>query len=229
MSRERRGRLTAGRTPGASTTSGASSAARRANTTRSSPRTTPSSACRRERASEYYLPDDLTNQAIGWLHAGARPGPGQALLHVLLDRLRATRRTRSPTEWSEKYRGKFDQGWDKLREETFAAAEAARRDPGRRQADPAPDALPGLGLAQRRREELYARQMEVYAGFQENADWNVGRLLDAIDELGELDNTLVLYIFGDNGASMEGTDHRLVQRVDDAERHPADPASSSSR
>ena len=53
--------------------------------------------------------------------------------------------------------------------------------------------------------KLYAWQIEVYAGYEENADWNVGRLLDAIEELGELDNTLVIYIFGDNGASLEGT------------------------
>jgi arylsulfatase len=47
--------------------------------------------------------------------------------------------------------------------------------------------------------------MEVYAGFQENADWNIGRLIDAIQDMGELDNTLVIYIFGDNGSSIEGT------------------------
>ena len=52
---------------------------------------------------------------------------------------------------------------------------------------------------------FYARQMEVFAGYSENADYNVGRVIDAIDELGELDNTLVIWIWGDNGASMEGT------------------------
>ena len=54
-------------------------------------------------------------------------------------------------------------------------------------------------------QRLYARQMEVYAGFSENADWNIGRVIDAIEEMGELDNTLVIYIWGDNGASMEGS------------------------
>ena len=62
-----------------------------------------------------------------------------------------------------------------------------------------------MGLSSDNEKKLYARQMEVYAGFQENADWNVGRLLDAVQEMGELENTLVFYIFGDNGASMEGT------------------------
>ena len=64
--------------------------------------------------------------------------------------------------------------------------------------------LPGLGLAHRREKKLYARQMEVYAGYQENADHNVGRLLDAIEEMGDLDNTLIIWIWGDNGASLEG-------------------------
>ena len=70
---------------------------------------------------------------------------------------------------------------------------------------PRPDALPAWDSLSESEKKLYARQMEVYAGFQENADWNIGRLLDAVEEMGELDNTLVIYIFGDNGASLEGT------------------------
>ena len=65
--------------------------------------------------------------------------------------------------------------------------------------------LPGLGGRARHLKAFYARQMEVYAGYSENADYNVGRVIDAIEELGELDNTLILWIWGDNGASMEGT------------------------
>ena len=56
--------------------------------------------------------------------------------------------------------------------------------------------------------------MEVFAGYSENADWNVGRMLDSIDEMGDLDNTLIIYIWGDNGASMEGTSDWLLQRDD---------------
>ena len=70
---------------------------------------------------------------------------------------------------------------------------------------PRPDALPAWDSLSDSEKRLYARQMEVYAGYQENADWNVGRLLDAVEEMDERDNTLVFYIFGDNGASMEGT------------------------
>ena len=108
-------------------------------------------------------------------------------------------------EWSEKYRGKFDQGWDVLREETFERQKQLGVIPPDAVLTPRPDALPAWDSLSDSEKKLYARQMEVYAGFQENADWNVGRLLDAVEEMGELDNTLVIYIFGDNGASLEGT------------------------
>ena len=108
-------------------------------------------------------------------------------------------------EWSEKYRGKFDQGWDVLREETFERQKQLGVIPADAVLTPRPDALPAWDSLSENEKTLYARQMEVYAGFQENADWNVGRLLDAVEEMGERDNTLVIYIFGDNGASLEGT------------------------
>ena len=133
---------------------------------------------------------------------GARRG--EALLHVLL-----TGCSHAPHHvahsWADKYKGKFDQGWDKLREETFTRqkalgvvpsdAELTERDPAFPAWDDVPDKLKGY----------YARQMEVYAGFSENADYNVGRVIDAVSELGELDNTMIIWIWGDNGASMEGT------------------------
>ena len=65
--------------------------------------------------------------------------------------------------------------------------------------------MPAWDSLDENHKRLYARQMEVYAGYCENADWNVGRVIDAIEEMGELENTLVIYIWGDNGASMEGT------------------------
>ncbi len=154
--------------------------------------------------SEYYLPDDLTDQAAKWLHAvraqdQTKPwfiyystGCAHAPHHVAM-------------EWSEKYRGKFDQGWDALREETFERQKRLGVIPRDAVLTPRPDELPAWDSLSDSEKRLYARQMEVYAGYEENADWNVGRLLDAVAEMGELDNTLVFYIFGDNGASMEGT------------------------
>jgi arylsulfatase A-like enzyme len=85
------------------------------------------------------------------------------------------------------------------------SAEAPRGGPGRRRADPPNDAFPAWDFLDADQRRLYARQMEVYAGYSENADHNVGRVLDAIAEMGELEDTLVIWIWGDNGSSMEGT------------------------
>ena len=157
-----------------------------------------------EDGAEFYLPDALTDKTIAWLHAvraqdQSKPwfayyatGCAHAPHHV-------------PAEWSDKYRGQFDQGWDRLREEIFERQKALGVIPGDTVLTPRPDTFPAWDTLSENEKNLYARQMEVYAGFQENADANVGRLLDAIDEMGELENTLVIYIFGDNGASLEGT------------------------
>ena len=153
---------------------------------------------------EYYLPDDLTDKAVGWLHAVRAQDPGKPwFLFYSTGCSHAPHQV--PAEWSDKYRGRFDAGWDAYREQTFARQKQLGVIPGNAELTPRPAALPAWDSLSAEEKKLYARQMEVYAGFQENADWNVGRLLDAIDEMGELDDTLVLYIWGDNGASMEGT------------------------
>ncbi|HEY7327330.1 MAG TPA: arylsulfatase [Gemmataceae bacterium] len=157
------------------------------------------------RGKDYYFPTDMANRTINWIREQKEqspdrpffvyyaPGSSHAPHHV-------------PAEWADKYKGKFDQGWDKLREETFARqkklgvipanAKLTSRDP----AFPAWDSLP----ADQKR--LYARQMEVFAGFQENCDHEIGRVISAVEEQGLADNTLILYIWGDNGSSMEGTE-----------------------
>ena len=157
-----------------------------------------------EDGKEYYWPDDLTNQAARWLHKVRAQDPEKPWFVYY-----STGCSHAPhqvaVEWSAKYRGKFDQGWDKLREEIFERQKELGVIPPDTVLTPRPDALPAWDSLTESEKTLYARQMEVYAGFQENADWNVGRLLDAVEEMGELDNTLVIYIFGDNGASLEGT------------------------
>ena len=153
---------------------------------------------------EYYWPDDLTDQAVRWLHeVRAQDHEKPWFIYYSTGCSHAPHQV--AVEWSEKYRGKFDQGWDVLREETFERQKALGVIPPDAVLTPRPDALPAWDSLSDSERKLYARQMEVYAGFQENADWNVGRLLDAVEEMGELDNTLVIYIFGDNGASLEGT------------------------
>jgi arylsulfatase len=151
----------------------------------------------------YYFPDDLSDKTIDWLHRvrAERPaapwfvyystGCSHAPHHV-------------PREWSDKYSGKFDHGWDVEREETLARQKELGVVPPDAEL-PTNDAFPKWDTLSETEKQLYARQMETYAGYSENADWNVGRVLAAIEEMGELDNTLVIWIWGDNGASMEGT------------------------
>ena len=152
----------------------------------------------------YYLPDDMADKTIDWLHAirgqdATKPffayfstGCSHAPHHV-------------SEQWAAKYKGKFDQGWDKLREETFARQKELGVIPPDAELTERDDAFPAWDDVPDKLKAFYARQMEVYAGYSENADYNAGRVIDAIDELGELDDTLVLWIWGDNGASMEGT------------------------
>ena len=122
----------------------------------------------------------------------------------------------------DKYKGEFDQGWDELREETFARQKQLGVDPGRRGADAADRRDAGLGLADETQQApLRAPDGGLRRATQENADWNVGRVVDAIEEMGELDNTLVIYIWGDNGASMEGTLTGTFNELTMHERHPA--------
>ena len=108
-------------------------------------------------------------------------------------------------EWADRYRGQFDEGWDVYRRKTFERQKELGIIPADAELTERPDLFPAWDSLSDNEKKLYARQMEVFAGFSENADFNVGRLLDAIDDLGESDNTLIFYIWGDNGASMEGT------------------------
>jgi arylsulfatase A-like enzyme len=153
---------------------------------------------------DFYLPDAMTDKTIQWIHEvtahnDAKPwfvyystGCAHAPHHV-------------PDVWAAKYRGKFDAGWDVYREETFARQKALGVIPPDTELTPRSDAFPAWDSLPEEEKRLYARQMEVYAGYQENADHNVGRILDELERMGELDNTLVFYIWGDNGASLEGT------------------------
>ena len=152
----------------------------------------------------YYFPDDITNKTVEWLHA-VRAQDAEKPWFVYY----STGATHAPhhvaKEWADKYKGQFDDGWDAYRERTLERQKRLGVVPADTELTPRPDPYPAWDSLSDVERRLYARQMEVFAGFSENADWNVGRLLDAVEEMGEMDNTLVLYIWGDNGASMEGT------------------------
>ena len=153
---------------------------------------------------QYYFPDDITDKSVEWLHAvRAQDATKPWMLFYSTGCAHAPHHV--APEWADRYKGKFDQGWDKLREEVFARQKALGIIPEDTELTERPDAFPAWDSLSDAQRKLYVRQMEVYAGYQENADWNVGRLLDSIEEMGDLDNTLVIYIWGDNGASLEGT------------------------
>jgi arylsulfatase A-like enzyme len=152
---------------------------------------------------KYNFMTDMTDQAIKWVTAEKSltpdrpffiyfaPGATHAPHHV-------------PKEWIEKYKGKFDQGWDKVREETLARQIALGVVPAGTALAPKPEAIKDWDKLSPDEKRLFARQMEVFAAFGEYADMETGRLVDAIKDVGQLDNTLVIYIVGDNGASAEG-------------------------
>lgn len=152
----------------------------------------------------YYFPDDLTDKAVEWLHGvRAQNATKPWMMYYSTGCSHAPHHVSK--EWADRYKGRFDAGWDKLREETFERQKRLGVVPADCELTPRPDLLPAWDGLSDEQKELYARQMEVFAGYSENADWNIGRLLDAIEEMGDLDNTLVIFAWGDNGASLEGT------------------------
>ena len=153
---------------------------------------------------DFYFPDAMADKAIEWLH-GVRAQDEQKPFFMYFSTGCAHAPHHVPKHWADKYAGRFDEGWDRYREATFERQKKLGVVPEDTELTPRNDAMPAWDSLTDGQKKLYARQMEVYAGFQENADHNVGRVLDALEEMGELDDTLVIYIWGDNGASMEGT------------------------
>lgn len=153
---------------------------------------------------DYYFTTDMTDKAIAWIEAQQTLTPDKPFFTYF-----ATGATHAPhhcpKEWIEKYKGKFDMGWDKLREQTLARQIEMGIVPAGTKLAPKPAAIKDWDSLTTREQELYAHQFEVFAGFAEFTDHEVGRLLDALREKGILDNTLVFYIVGDNGSSGEGT------------------------
>jgi arylsulfatase len=151
----------------------------------------------------YHLTTDLADDAIRWLHQHDAVVPEKPFfLYIATGATHAPHHV--PREWSEKYRGKFDQGWDALREETFAREKQLGVIPANAELTPRPAELPAWDSLSADEKRLFARQMEIYAGFLAHTDHEVGRVLQAIEDEGQADNTLVFYIVGDNGASAEG-------------------------
>lgn len=119
----------------------------------------------------------------------------------------------APKEWIAKFKGQFDQGWDKVREQTFARQQQLGIIPANAKLTPRPESLRAWDSLNPKEKELYARMMEVYAGALSHMDHQINRILDAVEETGEMDNTLVIYLMGDNGASAEGSPDGLLNEM----------------
>jgi arylsulfatase A-like enzyme len=170
------------------------------NTTPVEPKETLTGAAREN----YNLDADLADHAIHWIqqqHSLAPdkpffayyvPGATHAPHHV-------------PKEWIAKFKGQFDQGWDKLREETFARQKQLGVIPQNAILTPRPANMPAWDSLDAKHKELFAHMAEIYAAFLAYDDYNIGRVIDALKQEGELDNTLIIFSAGDNGGSAEGT------------------------
>lgn len=153
---------------------------------------------------DYNFDYDIADQAIAWVRTQKAVAPDKPFFLYY-----APGATHSPhhpkKEWIAKYKGQFDQGWDKVREETVARQKTLGLLPENTQLTARSQGIQSWDSCNAEEKGLYALMMEVYAGYLSQTDSNVGRVLEAIDQLGQLDNTLVIYICGDNGASAEGT------------------------
>ena len=152
----------------------------------------------------YNLTHDLANDAIRWLHLHEAIVPEKPFFLYF-----ATGGTHSPhqvpKEWIDRFRGRFDAGYDALRQEIYQREKQRGIIPSDADISPRPAELPAWNSLTPDARKLLARQMEVYAGFLAQTDYEVGRVLQAIRDEGRADNTLVLYIVGDNGATEEGS------------------------
>jgi arylsulfatase len=163
-------------------------------------------------AKDYFFDNDMADHCIDrirMLHAVApqkpwvqyyAPGTAHAPHHA-------------PKEWIAKFKGKFDQGWDKQREETFARQKALGIIPAQAKLTARPKQIPAWDSFDADHQKVFAHMMEIYAAALAHCDHQMGRILDAIEETGQLDNTLVIYIQGDNGASGEGTPQGLLNEM----------------
>jgi arylsulfatase A-like enzyme len=151
----------------------------------------------------YHLTEDIAEDAVKWLREQQAFSPDKPFFMYW-----ATGAGHGPhhimKEWADKYKGKFDDGWDKYRERAFARQKELGWIPQNAQLTPRPATLASWDSIPEAEKPFQRRLMEVWAGFVEHADHNAGKVIDEIERQGKLDNTLVFYIWGDNGSSAEG-------------------------
>jgi arylsulfatase A-like enzyme len=152
---------------------------------------------------DYHFTVDMTDQAVKWVKAQQSMTPDKPFfIYFATGAVHAPHHV--PKEWADKYKGKFDAGWDVAREETVKRQKKLKMIPEDTQLAPKPEAIKDWDTLSDDERRLFIRQAEVFAGFLEQTDHEIGRLVSAIEEIGEMENTLFFYIAGDNGTSAEG-------------------------
>ncbi|MES2126321.1 MAG: sulfatase-like hydrolase/transferase, partial [Pseudomonadota bacterium] len=153
---------------------------------------------------DYHLTSDLVDDAIGWLGRKQSLSPNQPYFMYFAPGA-AHAPLHAPKEWIAKFKGQFDQGWDLVREETLARQKKLGLVPASTRLTPHPDVIEAWNSLGADARKLYARHMEVFAAYLAHTDHEIGRLLDAIHRLPDGENTLILYVVGDNGPAAEGS------------------------
>ena len=151
----------------------------------------------------YHFLTDMTDQSVAWLKYQKALTPDRPFfIYYAPGAVHAPHHV--PEAWIKRWEGKFDQGWDALREQVLARQIELGIVPKGTTLAPRPEAIPAWDSLSADQKRLFARQFEVFAAFLEMTDHEVGRMIDAVDDIGQLDNTLVFYVAGDNGTSAEG-------------------------
>jgi arylsulfatase len=174
--------------------------------------TTPIEAEEQSRGKSAHFDDLMADKAVGWIRQQHSLAPAKPFFAYYAPGLTHAPH-HAPKEWIAKFKGQFDQGWDKLRDETFARQKKLGVVPANAKLTPRPQEIPAWDSLTADQKKLYAHMMEVYAASLSFVDHNIGRVIDAVRDTGELDNTLIIYVMGDNGASGEGTLQGLANEV----------------
>jgi arylsulfatase A-like enzyme len=161
---------------------------------------------------DYNLTTDLADEAIKHMQRLNATAPDKPFFVYYVPG--GTHSPHQPTkEWIEKFKGKFDMGWNALREQIFANQKRLGVIPANTQLTPWPDDLPKWDTLTPEQKKLYAREAEVFAAYAAYTDHEIGRVIQAVEDMGKLDNTLIIYISGDNGTSAEGTTHGTFNQM----------------
>ncbi len=166
----------------------------------------------------------MADEAIAWINSVNATEPEQAVVPLFFAPPACMRRTTLRRSIATSTRGRFDAGWDRYREETFARQKELGVIPADAKLTPRPKEIPAWDDQSAEAKKVYARLMENYAAYMEYTDAQIGRVVDAVAASGELDNTLIIYIVGDNGASAEGGLEGTFNEIASLQRDPARPA-----